>query len=197
MIIIDAEASGVWPEKNGLLSLGAIDLANPENRFYAECRLWDGAEIDPISIGICGFSEEQARDINKITDKELLEKFIEWWAPIEDKNLAGHNTGFDRDYLASIAARYNITDWPIIRRTLDLHTLCYTIFIQRGLPIPTKDGQSSLNSDMIFKFVGLPKETRPHNALTGALMEAEAFNRLLYKKNLLPEFKDFPLPENW
>lgn len=197
MIVIDVETSGVWPNKNGVLSLGAVDMNNPSNRFYAECRLWPGAEIDPISLGICGFTEDQAKDQNKITDKELLEKFIAWWDPIEDKNLAGHNTGFDRDFLAAIAERYNIKQWPIIRRTLDLHTVCYVDFIRRNLPIPNKDGMSSLNSNLIFTYVGLNEEPNPHNGLTGAMMEAEAFSRLIFRNKLLPEFNDFPLPENW
>ncbi len=35
----------------------------------------------------------------------------------------------------------------------------------------------------------------PHNALTDAKLTAECFSRIVYGKNLLEEFKKFPIPE--
>jgi len=51
-----------------------------------------------------------------------------------------------------------------------------------------------LNKLIILCYVGLPDEPSPHNALTGAVVEAEALSRLLYDKPLLPEFKHLPVP---
>ena len=45
MIIIDVEASGTEHDKHSIVSLGAIDFDNPENRFYRECKVWTGAHI--------------------------------------------------------------------------------------------------------------------------------------------------------
>lgn len=39
MIVIDGEFSGLDHNIHGLLSLGAVDLNNPEKQFYGECRL--------------------------------------------------------------------------------------------------------------------------------------------------------------
>ena len=39
------------------------------------------------------------------------------------------------------------------------------------------------------------KEGKAHNALEDAKLEAECFFRLIYGKNLLPEFKQFPIPD--
>ena len=36
MIIIDAEMSGLSPLKNSIVSLGAVDFAHPERKFYGE-----------------------------------------------------------------------------------------------------------------------------------------------------------------
>jgi hypothetical protein len=44
MLVLDVEASGTNYEKHSIVSLGALDLRNPENRFYGECRIWDGAD---------------------------------------------------------------------------------------------------------------------------------------------------------
>jgi len=45
-----------------------------------------------------------------------------------------------------------------------------------------------------MEYVGIPAEPKPHNALRGAKWEAEVFMRLLYNKNLFPEFKEFEIP---
>lgn len=41
---------------------------------------------------------------------------------------------------------------------------------------------------------GLPNEPIPHNALTGAKMEAEAFSRFIYGKSFFKEFENYPVP---
>lgn len=75
MIVIDVEASGVSPEKNSLVSLGAVDFANPQNRFYEECRIWDGAHIEKGALEVNGFTREQITDPKKKTDREVVTDF--------------------------------------------------------------------------------------------------------------------------
>ncbi len=58
---------------------------------------------------------------------------------------------------------------------------------------PTLHGHSALNLDAVLRYVGIPDEPKPHNALTGALVETEAFGRFFYNKPLLPEFATYPL----
>jgi hypothetical protein len=65
--------------------------------------------------------------------------------------------------------------------------------IKRGLPVPHKNDRSDLSLDTILKYVGLPEEPKPHIGLNGAKYEAECFSRLLYGKNLLPEFAKYPV----
>ncbi len=56
-----------------------------------------------------------------------------------------------------------------------------------------KDGKSLLDSDAVMTYVGIPTEPKPHIALNGALWEAEAISRLLYQKNLLSQFEQYPI----
>ena len=44
-------------------------------------------------------------------------------------------------------------------------------------------------------YVGLPPEPKPHHALTGAKVEAEALSRLLFGKILLKEFAHYEIPK--
>jgi DNA polymerase III epsilon subunit-like protein len=56
MIVLDIEASGVEAHKHSIVSLGALDLANPKNRLYLECRIWDGAHVMDGALAVNGFT---------------------------------------------------------------------------------------------------------------------------------------------
>ena len=65
MIVVDVESSGVDAQKDSLVSVGAIDFDNPENRFYEECRIWDGAHVEKEALEINGFTRPFAYSLNK------------------------------------------------------------------------------------------------------------------------------------
>ncbi|MBU6389206.1 hypothetical protein KGQ71_01685 [Patescibacteria group bacterium] len=194
MIVVDIEASGLDFHSHSLLSIGAVDFSHPENRFYGECRLIDGAGYTEEALGVNGFTPEQIHDPDKQSAGDLLHEFIRWSNSIPDQTIAGHNTSFDRDFLQATADRFGI-DWKVGFRTLDLHTLAYAHFLRSGLVPPTENRVSTLNSETIMPYVGLPVEPKPHHGLTGAQMEAEAFSRFIYGKNLLSEYASYPLPD--
>ena len=97
------------------------------------------------------------------------------------------------EFIRNTAKRYHL-DWNFAHRTIDLHSLCYMHMIKKGIAPPVVNNRTDLNSDTIMKYVGIIVEPHPHNALNGAKFEAEAISRLLYDKNLLPEFESYPLP---
>lgn len=192
MIVADIEATGLDPHKHSILSIGAVDFGNPERQFYGECRMWEGASIMSDALAVNGFSKENCIDPRKQSLEELMNSFLKWVEQSDDKTLAGQNPSFDRDFLNSSFARSSI-GWHFSFRTLDLNSMAYMDMIKRGLPIQHKNDRADLSLDTILKYVGLPEEPKPHHGLTGAKMEAEAFSRLLYGKNLLPEFAVYPI----
>lgn len=194
MIVVDGEFSGLDPNKHAILSLGAIDMNDPAREFYGECQLPDWATTDPIAMQINGFTHEQIADTSKPTLGELATEFIAWAEAAKDRTLAGQNVWNDW-LMLNAALKRNEIDWDLGHRTVDLHSVVYTHLIAHGKTIPTANKISSVNSHYICDYVGLPKEADPHNALTGAKWEAEAFSRLLYGKNLLPEFAEVPIPD--
>jgi DNA polymerase III epsilon subunit-like protein len=194
MIIVDVEASGISPVKHSLLSVGAVDFENPENRFYEECRIWDGAHIDDEALEINGFNLAQITDPKKKSDREVVVDFLNWVEKIGEKTLAGQNPSFDRDFLEATAHRYHI-NWPLAHRTVDLHSVCYFDMINKNVPRPSIHGHSALNLDAILQYLGLPKEPTPHNALTDAVITCESFSRLFYKKPFLRQFYQYPIPK--
>ncbi len=194
MIVVDVEASGTEAKKHSMVSVGAIDLANPTNRFYEECRIWDGAHIMDEALAVCGFSRAEITDTKKQSEADLVHAFLTWSEGVEERTLAGQNVSFDRDFLKAGAERAGHTDWPFAYRTIDTHTLCYMHIIQRGEQPPVRHRRSALDLDAVLNYCGIPDEPMPHNALTGALSHAEVISRLLYGRKLLPEFMEFEIP---
>ena len=196
MLVVDVEASGVDYRKCSIISLGAIDLSHPERQLYEECRIWEGAHIEPGATAVHGLSEEQITDPHKQSEAELVHTFLSFAQSLEDTTFAGQNVSFDRDFLQAATVRAGHTSWPFAHRTIDTHTLCFMHMIKRGLtpPIDAVKRHSALNLDAVLIYCGIPEEPKPHNALTGAKCHAEVISRLLYGKKLLPEFEKFEIP---
>lgn len=195
MLVIDVEASGTNYEQHSVVSIGALDLKQPDNRFYGECRIWDGAKIMDKALTVNGFTEAQITDVEKMSEAELLQRVLDWSESLSDRTLAGQNVSFDRDMLRSAADRADL-NWNFAYRTIDTHSLCYMHMVKRQIipPLDTKHRRSALNLDSILNYCGIPDEPEPHNALTGALCHGEVIHRLLYGRALLPEFASFPIP---
>ena len=196
MIVVDVEASSVDPEVGSIVSVGALDIANPTNQLYIECRVWDGAHISEEASAIHGFTNEQLHDPKKPSEADLTHTFKEWAMKLDERTFAGQNVSFDRDYLRAAAERAGHTDWPFAHRTIDTHTLCYMHMVKQGVnpPVDPVHKRSALNLDAVLNYCGIPEEPKPHNALTGAMSHAEVISRLLYGKKLLSQFDQFQIP---
>ncbi len=194
MIVVDVETTGLDPKKNSIVSIGAVDFYSPTNQFYQECRVWEGAEVTAEALQVNGFTEEQVRDPRKSSLEEVITAYSKWLEMFIDITSGGENPSFDRDFLLDSGKRYNI-NLGIGHRSVDLHTLCYTHQRQRGLNPPLNKRRTDLNTDKILQYVGLPAEPKPHHALMGAKMEAEAFSRFIYGRPLLKEFANHPVPD--
>ncbi|MEK7132972.1 MAG: exonuclease domain-containing protein [Patescibacteria group bacterium] len=194
MIVVDVEASGTEAHKHSIVSVGALDFANPTNRFYEECRVWDDAHIMDEALAVNGFTKEQITDAKKQSEGDLIRAFLYWSESADERTLAGQNVSFDRDFLRLASERAGHTSWPFAYRTIDTHTLCYMHMIEHGIQPPVAKHRSALDLDRVLNYCGIPSEPAPHNALTGALSHAEVIARLLYGRKLLPEFAEFEIP---
>lgn len=195
MIALDIEASGTEPQSHSILSIGAVDMRNPKNQFYDECRVWDGALITKEALEVNGFTEEEATDPTRKSEEEIVRAFIAWAGDIEDTTFLGQNPSFDRDFVKAACLRAKI-EFPFAHRTVDTHTLAFMHMVKRGVrpPFDTARRRTALNLDVILQYVGIPEEPQPHNALTGALAHAECASRLLYGREMLSEFEVYPIP---
>jgi DNA polymerase III epsilon subunit-like protein len=193
MIVVDVETSGTDPKLHSIVSIGAVDFAQPERQFYRECRIFDGALVEAEALAVNGFTLEQVTDPHRSSLEQIMGEFVAWCKPVVDRTLGGHNTSFDRDFLQASVDRYNLAH-RFGNRVLDLHSFCWMHMARCGQSQPTRGGRSGISLNTVAEYVGLPEEPEPHNGLTGAKFEAEAFSRLAYGRPLLEEFKQYPLP---
>lgn len=193
MLVIDIESSGVDSRVHGILSIGGVDYLNPERRFYGECRLWKDAHVMDESLEVNGFSRESVSDSSKQSEKSLIKDFIDWFNSSQNHNLAGQNPHFDLSFLIECCNR-NKVGVPFAQRLIDLHSVTIFHMLQKGIEVPSDKGRSNVNSDLIMKYVGIPEEPHPHNALNGAIWEAEAFSRFFNERYLFKRFKTFSVP---
>ena len=195
MIILDIETTGLDPELNGLLSIGAVDFINPTKTFYEECRIREGERIDPEAISVNGFDLDEIKDKTKQTTRDLLIHFDEWLKSRSIRMVGGlHISAFDVPFLNKKALQCGVR-MRLHRRTIDLHSIAYAKMQELGKVVPMTDGWSVMDTDVIYPFVGLPKEPKPKNALSGAKWEAEAMSRLIKGSGLLKELSRYPIPD--
>jgi DNA polymerase III epsilon subunit-like protein len=171
MIILDIETSGLDERENCMLSLGAVEFETGLE-FYGECKAYTDAIISEQALAVNGFTYAQANDPTKRVPHELLRNFCEWAIELKHGQLlAGQQVGsFDIKFIKRVFD-HNLSHtgikWPFGYRSVDLHSLAWVKW------------RESLSLDGILVKLGLASETKPHNALTGAKLEAEAFKRLL------------------
>jgi DNA polymerase III epsilon subunit-like protein len=193
MIVLDIESSGTNPWKHSIVSIGAIDFDKPENSFYEECKIWEGAHVDPEALEVNGFTSGDIKGSSKQSEGDIVESFLDWAGDSGDHTIAGHNPSFDLFFIQAAAQR-NHLNFSLAHRVIDLHSVCYSHMLKARIKPPLENQRSALNSDAVMNYVGIPAEPKPHNALNGAKWESEAFMRLFFDKNLFPEFKEYSIP---
>lgn len=204
MIVVDLEMSGMDYEKCGIVEIGAIDLETKEE-FSETARLEENEEIisdenlDKTVLEVLGMTEEQLRDRNKQSQKELLEHFFGWCKNTKTKNFICLHPHADISFLEHKARKYNLKFPFLSYKVFDLHSVAQIVYLylKGEFAFEEKGGeiQSQMGLKNILGFVGMKDERNVHNALEDAKLTAEAFSRLVFGKNLLEEYTRFEVPE--
>lgn len=198
-IVMDIETSGTHFEKSGIWQIGAIDL-NTMEEFFDECRIDDEDKVitnrgdDEDVFEIIGKTEEELRDSNKQSQKELLEKFFKWIENKKFKNFICQNPQFDISFFEIRSAKYGLKE-PFHHRAFDTHSIAQTKFVELNNELLMKEDYSGMNLANVLKLCGLEDNRGAHNALEDAKMTGECFMRLMFGKNIFQEFEEFEIPE--
>jgi DNA polymerase III epsilon subunit-like protein len=211
MIVLDIESSGLDSGKCGIWQIGALELENPKNYFLEEARIDDEDEVTESALKVIGKSEEELRDRKKQSQRQLILNYIKWLSPVREKLFMGQNIGWDISFIQNKCMRYGVMDKfreVQSQRAFDLHTIAQERYKAiKGFYLFDEKGKSKMNLTAILEFCGLPderilmngnkieKQGKSHNALDDCKLEGECFSRLVYGKNIFPEFSQYKIPE--
>jgi DNA polymerase III epsilon subunit-like protein len=164
---VDVETGGLDYKVNSLLSIGAVDMLSGES-FYGTCRSekkCDDKALEINGIDLTKWNNEPSVENTMFSFQSFLNTCK------SSLILAGMNPRFDYDFINQAYMETGMRN-PFPFRTIDLHTIAYEKFGE------------SLSLNRICVKLGMGKEPDPHNALTGAKYEAEAFAKLLSNGDL-------------
>ena len=202
MIIVDIEASGGDFAKCGILQIGAIELENPKNVFLENARLNEEYEIVEATnlvnaksvVEFTGMTEEEMRNKNKQSEKQLLENFFKFVKKCKIKNFICHCPQFDYGFIWTKANKYGLKV-PFYHRAFDISTIALIKYFEIHGKFLIKEDYTDMGLKNILKFVGMKDNRGTHDALEDCELEAECFSRLVYGKNLFPKFAKYKIPE--
>ena len=194
MIVLDLETSGSHMDRCGIWQIGAIDLESGEE-FLEEARIDNEDEIQLGALNIVGKTEEDLRNPEKQSQKEMLEKFFKWTQDKKIKNIIAQCPQFvDFPGLLLKARKYGL-ELPLHYRVFDLHTLAQAVYYKENGKFSIEGNHSDMGLSKIMEYCGLKdkrvavnsktgkvvKKGAPHNALEDAKLEADCFKVLLEK----------------
>ena len=209
-VVLDIETSGLDKVNCGIWQIGAIDLDDTKEVFFESSSIDDDDIVEDGALRVIGKTEEQLRDDKKQSQEELIEKFFKWMQKRKIRNLLCQNPQFDITFLEIRAKKYGLRK-TIQHRAFDLHTISQMkhFNINNGFLL-AKNNDSRMESDMgltnTLQFCGIPetrvitgnegvvKDGSPHNALDDCKLTGECYYRMVYGKNLFPEFSQFKIP---
>ncbi len=198
MIVLDIETSGLDFVKCGIWQIGAIDLDTNEE-FLEEARiddedlLLDSRVAKPV-LEVIGKKEENLRDNTKQSQKQLLINFFNWCKNRKIKNYLCQGPQFDLGFIWTKARKYGL-EIPFHHRAYDLHSMASLKYFQLNNRFLIKEDHSDMGLKNILNFCGMQDNRGAHNALEDCKLTAECFSRIVYKRNLFPEYSKFSIPE--
>ena len=202
MIVVDIETSGLYPERHGIWQIGALDYYNPENTFVEDGRIDEEDEITEGALKVTGKTEEALRDLNKQSQRSLMQSFFNWTKTVKIKNAICQNPVFDIAFINYKARKLNVTNdffhldshTPFHYRSFDLHSEAQLKYHQIHRGFLFKESHSNMGLTNILEFCGIEDKRKEHNALEDAKLTAECFARIIDGKALFPEYSQFKIP---
>ena len=147
-IVVDLETSGLNKVQCGIWQIGAIDLNNNEE-FFEEGRIDEEDFVEKGALKVIGKSEEELRDENKQSQKELIDKFFKWVGTRNVRNLLCQNPQFDITFLELKAIKYDLKK-TFQHRAFDLHSIAQVIHfnVNNTFLVKNNEKNSKIESDV-------------------------------------------------
>jgi DNA polymerase III epsilon subunit-like protein len=210
MIVLDIETTGLTNDC-GICEIGAINLDEPLHAFVQNCRIDREDTITKGALKVNGMTFEQLNDVNKQSQKELIENYLNWVGKQSQKIFFGQNVSWDICMIQAKCLKYDLESIFLSihgQRGFDLHTIAQEKYfdINKNYCL-NEGGKSKMNLGEVLKFCGIKdnrinvkgnkivKSGNYHSALEDCKLEGEAFMRIKFGINLFPDYAKFKIPD--
>jgi DNA polymerase III epsilon subunit-like protein len=182
VVVIDLETTGLDPRRCAILEIGAVLLESERPMIFDRSLRYDpqGRCWEERAEAVHGLSREEATEGWRMEEEDAMQQLLLFLANVAPERLritmAGMNPHFDRAFLDAAMDRCGLRgmwDRLVSHRMIDLHSLAVPMALKAGRPL------GKLHTDGIYEMLGMEPEPKPHRALTGARLEAEAMRRLM------------------
>ncbi|MFB6246286.1 MAG: exonuclease domain-containing protein [Candidatus Pacearchaeota archaeon] len=210
MIVLDIETTGVT-QNHGICEIAAIDLEDPANYFYEDCKIDDEDLVNNAALEINGHTRDSIFDEEKQTQEQMISNYLDWVEKQEEKIFFGQIVAWDISMIEGKCVRYGFWERYIAihrQRGLDLHTIAQEKYKELyGKFLLDEEGKSAMGLGEILNFCGLKderskfsadtkiKEGKTHKALEDCKLAAECYKRLKEEIPHYGEFSEMPVPE--
>jgi len=166
-VVFDCETTGLDPEKDGIISIGAVVVQDDEIRIADSFEIIVKTHINTASVVVHGITSDESQ--SGVEEPEAVAGFLDFVGP---GVLVGHHVGFDRK-LIEVAARKNFGT-TVHNHAIDTMNLALALEKADALgtpPIETYDLDALLQ-----RFDIIPHDR--HTAAGDAFLTAQLFLRL-------------------
>ena len=164
-VAFDCETTGLDPQRDRLLSIGAIKFSSDRIFINQSIELFIKQEnVDKKSVTIHGILPTDAADAH-FSEKQAIIKFLNF---IENATLVGHHINFDKAMINQALRRLNLG--KLKNKTIDTNQL-----FKKKYHYPV---EQNISLDELCDKFSIKKSNR-HTALGDAYLTALGFQRLL------------------
>ena len=182
LVVFDLEASG--ESYNRITEIGAVRVTKKFEMAETFTTLVDGRPITPRVAGIVPITNKMLEEAPGFLEAGSM--FFDWCRGVSKGFiLASWSASFDFSLLREEYKRLDM-DYPFHGKGIDLKSIAYMNFWQRGIDIRTCGVKKTLER------LGLSFDGTAHRALDDAKMEAKIFLRLSemqFQKTSFPQDK--------
>jgi len=178
LISLDTETSGLDPQANDVLAIGAVDIESGAE-FYAQIR-WDRPVLcTPEAMKINGLSIHDG-----IRPDSVMSQFIKFLPEDNDLRIIGMNPRFDREFVKECWEEVvgSSVRFPLHYRTVDINSC----FVMMDKVFGEEDGYSRkriedlAHADCKKRFINDSRRIGPHHALYDAWHNVFMWDRIMY-----------------
>jgi len=166
-VVFDCETTGLDPEKDAIISIGAIVVQNDEIHIAESFETIVRTQINTASVVVHGITSDESQ--SGVEEPEAVAGFLEFVGPAV---LVGHHVGFDERLIRAAARR----DFDVEPKNQTIDTMHLALALEKANALGEPEIETFDLDALLDRFLIKPHDR--HTAAGDAFLTAQLFLRL-------------------